>query len=137
MYDRDIFTDGIASVIPHPVEYFSLFSLGFSSVAHILHRISHRTCSLKEAVLKNFAIFTGKQLCWKLQLCLSVGATLLKSDSKPLFSCEYCKIFKNTYFEEHLQTVAFVHRKCYGKGSFFIAHYFHHPLTNIHALFRG
>ena len=24
------------------------------------------------------------------------------------FFCEYCKIFKNTYFEEHLRTAAFV-----------------------------
>ena len=24
-----------------------------------------------------------------------------------MFSCEYCEIFKNTYFEEHLQTTAF------------------------------
>ena len=23
-----------------------------------------------------------------------------------VFSCEYCEIFKNTYFEEHLQTTA-------------------------------
>ena len=25
-----------------------------------------------------------------------------------MFSCEYCKTFKNTYFEEHLQAAAFV-----------------------------
>ena len=25
-----------------------------------------------------------------------------------VFSFEYCEIFKNTYFEEHLQTAAFV-----------------------------
>ena len=25
-----------------------------------------------------------------------------------MFSCEYCKIFKNTYFEEHLQAAASV-----------------------------
>ena len=37
----------------------------------------------KKAVLKTFGIFTGK-----------------------FFSCEYCAIFKNTYFEEHLQTDA-------------------------------
>ena len=23
-----------------------------------------------------------------------------------VFSCQYCEIFKNTYFEEHLQTTA-------------------------------
>ena len=30
---------------------------------------SHRRCSIKEAVYKNFAIFTGKHLCWS--LCLT------------------------------------------------------------------
>ena len=29
-----------------------------------VNRSSHRRCSLKTAVLKNFAIFTGKRLCW-------------------------------------------------------------------------
>ena len=26
-----------------------------------------------------------------------------------MFSCEFCKIFKNTFFTEHLRTTAFVH----------------------------
>ena len=30
-----------------------------------------------------------------------------KETPTQLFSGEYCEIFKNTYFEEHLQTVAF------------------------------
>ena len=29
-------------------------------------RRSHVRCSIKKAVLENFAIFTGKQLCWSL-----------------------------------------------------------------------
>ena len=29
-------------------------------------RISHPICSVKKAVLKNFVIFTGKNLCWSL-----------------------------------------------------------------------
>ena len=33
-------------------------------------------------------------------------ATLLKRDSNTDISSEYCKIFKNSYFEEHLLTVA-------------------------------
>ena len=28
-----------------------------------------------------------------------------------VFSCEYCEILKNTYFEEHLQTAASMHIK--------------------------
>ena len=33
-----------------------------------LFRSSHRRCSVKKAVLKNFANFTGKHLCWSLFL---------------------------------------------------------------------
>ena len=53
-------------------------------------RSSHQRCSIEKAVLKNFAIFTGKHLCWSLLLidlrALRPG-TFLKG--------EYCKIFKN------------------------------------------
>ena len=47
-------------------------------------RSSRQRCSIKKSVVKIFAIFTGKH-------------------------CEYCKIFENTYFEEHLRTSASVH----------------------------
>ena len=36
------------------------------------------------------------------------SATLLKMDSNIGISSEYCEIFKNTYFEEHLRTTTFV-----------------------------
>ena len=52
---------------------------------------------MNKAVLKNFAIFTGKHLCCSLFL-------LKLQTPTQVFSCEYCEIFKNTYFEEHLQT---------------------------------
>ena len=42
-------------------------------------RSSHWRCSMKRAALKNFAIFTGKHLCWS--LFLMQPATLLKRDS--------------------------------------------------------
>ena len=48
---------------------------------------------MKKAVLKIFAIFVAKLE----SLFNKVVPTLV-------FSCEYCGIFKNTYFEEHLQT---------------------------------
>ena len=46
---------------------------------------------MKKPVLKNFAIFTVK-----LQACFPTK----------VFSSEYCEIFTNTYFEEHLLTAA-------------------------------
>ena len=62
-------------------------------------------------VLKNFAIATNRKatLCWSLFLIKLQAfrpVTLLKRDSTLVFSCEYCEIFKKTYFEEHLQTDA-------------------------------
>ena len=61
------------------------------------NRSSDQRCSTKEAVLHNYAIFTGKHRSWSLFLIREIGA-----------SCEYCEIFKNTYFDQHLRTVTSV-----------------------------
>ena len=42
--------------------------------------------SVKKGVLKNFSKFLGKHLCRSLFLILKI------------FSCEFCEIFKNSYF---------------------------------------
>ena len=52
-------------------------------------------------------IFTGKHLCWSLFLIK------LQETPTQVFSCEYCKIFKNNVLEEHLQTAASVFCKTY------------------------
>ena len=49
---------------------------------------SHRRGSLRKSVLRNF-VFTGKHLA-------------------QVFSCEFCKISKNTFFEEYLWKTASV-----------------------------
>ena len=54
-------------------------------------RNNHRRCSLKKAVLKNFAIITGKPLRQSLFLIKFQQLYLLKP-STPVFFCEYCKI---------------------------------------------
>ena len=72
-------------------------------------RSSHKSCSIEKAILKYFAIFTGKHLCWSLLLIglrASRPATYLKKDLQ--YSCEYCKTFKNTYFDENLGTTVVV-----------------------------
>ena len=51
----------------------------------------------KKDVLKNFAIFTGKDLRWSL--------FFKKEIPTQVFSSEYCKKFKNTC-EENLRTAA-------------------------------
>ena len=54
-------------------------------------------CSSKKDVLKNFANFTGKYLCWSLFLARFLR-TLLKRRSNTSVSCEICEIFKKTIF---------------------------------------
>ena len=85
------------------------------------YRSSRSQMFFKIGVLKNFAIFTGKHLCCNLFFNKVAGlryATLLKKETlSQVFSCEYCNIFKNTYFEEHPRTDASV--ACCSKLSFF------------------
>ena len=56
-------------------------------------RNSHRRSSIEKAALKSFTIFTGKYFI-KIRLPTRV------------LPYEYCEIFKNICFEEHLQTAA-------------------------------
>ena len=66
-----------------------------------LFRSSHWRFFIKEAVLKNFAIFT---------LETPVLESLFdKAAGRQVFSCDYCEIFKDTNFEEHLRTAASVY----------------------------
>ena len=54
---------------------------------------SHRRCSVKEGVLRNFAKFTGIHR---------------KASLAQVFFCEFCEISKNTFLTEHLRTAASV-----------------------------
>ena len=56
---------------------------------------------MKKGVLGNFAKFTGKPLC-RPQACNFINKEILVQ----VFSCEFCEIFKNTFFTEHLRTTA-------------------------------
>ena len=61
----------------------------FRGIAKI--RSCHRRRPVKKGALKNFAIFTGKHLCWSLFLI-----------ELKVFSYEYYEIFQNIYFAENL-----------------------------------
>ena len=72
-----------------------------------INRTSHRRCSIKKGVLKNFAKFIGKHL-YQGFLCLSVpkyssGLKLETRLPEQVLSCEFCESFKNTFFTEHLR----------------------------------
>ena len=60
-------------------------------------RSNHQNCFMKKGVLKNFCNIHRK-----------VAELQPYQEETPtrMFSSEYCKIFKNTYFEEHLLTTA-------------------------------
>ena len=77
----------------------AVFFLKKCRSSHWRCRSSHRRCCIRKSILKNFANFTWKQLCRSLFLwsCRPSGCKLC---------CKVCKTFKNTYFEEHLQTTA-------------------------------
>ena len=51
---------------------------------------------MKKVFLRNFAIFTGKDLCKNL-FCNNV-AGLIKEALAQVFSCGFCEISKNTFF---------------------------------------
>ena len=68
-----------------------------------IFRSSHQTCSIIKGVLRNFAKFTGKHLCKSLFFNKVAG---LHETLAQVFSCEFYKISKNTFFTEHLRTTA-------------------------------
>ena len=77
-------------------------------------RTSHWKCSVKKGVVKPFAKFTGKH-----HTSVEVPFNKAASPQAPtqVFSYEICKIFKNTYFKEHLRTTASI-TKCEGTERF-------------------
>ena len=80
-----------------------------------LYRSSHRRCSVREGVLRNFTKFTGKHMCQSLFFLLKFQAppaTLFKKETlKQVFSCEFHEISKITFFTEHLWVTASVYSK--------------------------
>ena len=71
-------------------------------------RSSQWRCFIKKLFLK-ISRYSQENTCVGVSFLIKLQAlrpvTLLKRDSDTgFFSCEYCEIFKNTYFEEHLRT---------------------------------
>ena len=64
-----------------------------------------RRCSVKKVVLKNFADFTGKHLCWSLFLIklYAPGNCIKKKLQYRCFPEKSAKFLRTTFFTEHLQ----------------------------------
>ena len=63
-------------------------------------RSSHTEVFFKKEFLRNFTKLTGKHLCQSLSFNKIAGS--LKPERAQVFSCEFCKICKNTFFIEYL-----------------------------------
>ena len=71
-----------------------MFSTSFSVV-----RSSHRRCSARKGVFRNFIKFTGKHLCQSLFFNKLKKLNFIKKETlAQVFSCEFCWISKNTFF---------------------------------------
>ena len=63
----------------------------------IYHGSSHRRCSVKNVFLK-ILLNWQEHTCARVSFLIKLQAYFIK---KRLFSCEFCEIFKNTFFIEH------------------------------------
>ena len=70
----------------------------------IIFRRSRPEVFCKRSVLRNFAKFTGKQLCQGLFFKIVYEKNFFKKNTlAQVFSCEFCEISKNIFFTEHLR----------------------------------
>ena len=76
-------------------------------------RSSRSQMLFKIGILKNFAIFTGKHLCWSFFLIKLQAFRPEKETPTQVFSCEYCEIFKNTFFYRTPPVAAFLLSYCF------------------------
>ena len=104
----------------HGTSFYKMYIFRFTDFNGILNKNAKQSivnfkrlyiCKIcNKRVLEHISIFTGKHLCWVLLLIklqtFFRPATLLKRKSNANVFQEYCKIFRNIYFEEHLQTTA-------------------------------
>ena len=109
----------LGNFIPHSQQFFlnfwgSFWSANFVGTIMEQRRIwdpskhprwrgNHSGVFCKKGVLKNFAKFTGKHLRQRLFFNKVAGGTcnfIKRETLSQVFSCKFCKIFKNTFFTE-------------------------------------
>ena len=71
------------------------------------YRSSHQRCSIKNLFSGNFAKLTGKHL--RLRLFFTCNFTIKETPAQ-VFACDFCKIFKNFFFTEHIRATTTGHR---------------------------
>ena len=83
---------------------FLILTLGNLNLVFLLFKSSHRGCSLRKGVLRNFAKFARKHLCKSLTcayICLRPQDCnpIKKEALAQVFYCEFCKFSKNTFLK--------------------------------------
>ena len=63
-----------------------------------------RRYSIKRDVLKNFAKFTEKYLCWSLFFRMRSATLLRKRTQDRCFPVNFAKFFRTPFFMEHLRS---------------------------------
>ena len=94
--------------------HFCLRSLSDSTEKSLSFKVPFVISTKIQTINKLHFNFTRKHLCWSLfliKLQALKGCNFIKNSPTQMFSYEYCEIFNNTYFEEHLRTAASVHLK--------------------------
>ena len=79
------------------------------AVLNFLKHYYFRSSHLKKGVIRNFAKFTGKHMCQRFFFNKVAGQAcnfIKKETLVQVLSCEFCEIFKNTFFTEQLRTTA-------------------------------
>ena len=93
--------------------FFWIFDLLLINSRYLLFEVSEAVVQRSSCpevfytngILKTFAKFTGKHLCQSL-FCnkfADFSPATKKETLTQVFSCGFCKIFKNTFFTEHPQ----------------------------------
>ena len=68
----------------------------------------NRRCSVKNGVLKNFTVFTGKHLCWSLLLIKLQACNFVKKETLAQVFCvftpvNFVKFLRTPFLKEHLR----------------------------------
>ena len=73
----------------------------------LMYRCIHQMCSIKKGLLK-ISQNSQEISCAKVSVFFFCFNFIEKETLALMFSCGFCEIFKNTYFEEHLRMAASV-----------------------------
>ena len=98
------FSKDLAAVVVTLFKYTDSYLINLHLTCY---RSSHRGCSVRKGVLKIFSKFTGKHLCQSLLFNKASACNFIKKETlAQVFSCEFSKISKDTFFIEHLWATA-------------------------------